>query len=514
MNQVDLRELAVRRDGPVYAPGRRKHVLSRYVLPGLLLAGFLGLLAWSLREGFLPRRPVTVLPVQVRQGTISVQGTPLFQAAGWVEPRPTPILVSALAESTVEKLLVKEDDEVAAGQPVAILVKDDAALALKAAQGDLDLRQAELASARARLAAAKIYHEKPLQTLAELGEAEAALARAELELTVLPTRIAAAEAELVLTRKELETRRKLIGTGAVGDLEMAKAQRDLDSALAGLDELKKRRPDLTQEVEGRRRRRDALQQRLDLKVEETRDLEENKAAVAAAQARVDQAQAAVDLAKLRLERMVVRADRPGRVLSLSARPGTRLMGMAPMSRQESSEVVKMYDPQSLQVRVDVRFEDVPKVVPHQKVRIDCPALAKSTEGVVLFTTSIADIQKNTLQVKVELPNPPPQLRPDMLVQATFLAVGSDGGSTEQYRLLVPRQLVEKAEGGQRVWVADLARGTATARTIRTGLMGGELVEIVEGLRPGDRLIVGGREGLTEGTRIAIRGEDDTLGGKQ
>src|SRR5205823_9016957 len=100
--------------------------------------------------------------------------------------------------------------------------------------------------------------------------------------------------------------------------------------------------------------------------------------------------------------------------------GSRLMGLATGTHQDASTVVTLYDPASLQVRADVRLEDVPRVVPGQRVRIETPATAPMA-GEVLFATSQADIQKNTLQVKVAVTDPPPALRPDMLVQATFLA---------------------------------------------------------------------------------------------
>ena len=56
---------------------------------------------------------------------------------------------------------------------------------------------------------------------------------------------------------------------------------------------------------------------------------------------------------------------------------------------------------------DVRFEDVPRVRLGQAVQIRSPAVAEPLVGNVLFVSSLADIQKNTLQVKVEIESPPP-----------------------------------------------------------------------------------------------------------
>ncbi len=85
----------------------------------------------------LPPRDVWVVPVLASQSAVQSEGTPLFQAAGWIEPRPTPIRVAALAPGVVERLLVVEDQQVKAGEPVAELVKQDAQLAYDRAAANL-----------------------------------------------------------------------------------------------------------------------------------------------------------------------------------------------------------------------------------------------------------------------------------------------------------------------------------------------------------------------------------------
>jgi HlyD family secretion protein len=226
---------------------------------------------------------------------------------------------------------------------------------------------------------------------------------------------------------------------------------------------------------------------------------------------VEQAQTIVDAAKLRLERMVVKAPSSGRVLALVARPGMRVMGLTPGALQDSSTVVSLYDPAKLQVRADVRLEDVPRVQLSQKVKIETPAAPGGPlDGEVLLPTSIADIQKNTLQVKVAIKDPPPTIRPEMLVQVTFLAPPAPktkDAPTEVLRLLVPRQLIETGDGGAQVWVADQAAGVARRKTVKLGMPAGDLIEVLEGLTATDRLISGGRDGLTDGTRIRITGEE-------
>ena len=98
MNDVDLTQLAIDRGDSADKKLRtRHHWLTRYLLPAALLLGVLALLAWASRDLVFPPVQVTVVPVHATQAEVARAGTPVFQAAGWIEPRPTPVRVAALA---------------------------------------------------------------------------------------------------------------------------------------------------------------------------------------------------------------------------------------------------------------------------------------------------------------------------------------------------------------------------------------------------------------------------------
>jgi RND family efflux transporter MFP subunit len=456
------------------------------VLPGGLLVGFLALIGWAARDSLLPARPVTVVPVIASRAEIQQGGAPLFLAAGWIEPRPTPVLATALAEGVVEQLLVVEGQEVKAGEPVAKLVDADARLALAMAEADLREKEAQ---------------------------ADTLLAQTETELVYLPFQVQAAEAQQRLMR--LDHQGKKNSEGSIPAITVLRAESELATATAKHEELKLRKQRREREAISLRKMRDAFRQGEGWQPDNGQPLTDVEAGMKSALTRIAQAHAAVDAARLRLERMTVRAPISGRVLALSARPGSRLMGQAQHAMQEASTVVSLYNPAMLQVRADVLFEDLPRLQPGQAVRIDSPAVPqRGLDGEVLFATSIADIQKNTLQVKVAIKDPPPVLKPDMLVQVTFLAPArpdTEPVGTETFRIVIPRQLVDSGEGGTRVWLADQAAGVARSRPIKLGrLMSAELVEVVEGLNVADKLIVTGRDGLADGQRIKITGEDASL----
>jgi RND family efflux transporter MFP subunit len=259
-----------------------------------------------------------------------------------------------------------------------------------------------------------------------------------------------------------------------------------------------------------------LKTQLELLADEIKAKDEAKARVRAATARVAQALVVVAEAKLQLDRMTVVSPIDGRVFRLVAHPGARVgSGMTQMAGHDGSTVVTLYRPDMLQVRVDVRFEDIPKVSLNQPVEIDNPALSSPLTGKVLFISSEADIQKNTLQVKVEIPDPPPVFKPEMLVDVTFLAPKQPEQTTEpsqEVKLYVLGQLIHQGEGGSFVWLADQSAGIARKTTVQTGAVGSNgLVEITSGLTVTSRILSGGIDGLQDGDRIKVTSEDASLG---
>jgi HlyD family secretion protein len=511
--QVDLRQLVSPKASSVTRrPAQRNRWtwLTRYVLPLFLIAGFVGTLGFSFREALLPATPVAVVPVMAVRAEIERPEAPLFQSAGWVEPRPTPVIVSAIEEGIVEKLFVIEGQELKQGQTVAQLIQADAKLRLKQAEAELQSREAELGSSKATLKAARIRLEEPIELETKIAEAEAMLARVQNELTRLPSQIQAAEARAELAARERQSRSET--SEVLGKLALARAESELQTATASVNELKAQRVPLESEHAAQARRVAGLRRQLELKVEETKQRDEAEAAVELAEAKLSLAKVMLETAQLSLERTVIRAPSDGKVLALVARPGSKVMGLAPASMPDAATVITMYNPASLQVRADVRLDDVPRVLSGQKVRIETAAVKGALPGEVIATTSFTDIQKNTLQVKVRIDDPPAVLKPEMLVQCTFLAPASvtpAQNDSQSFTLLIPPECIEMHEDTPKVWLADREKHIARLKTVVLGGSSAEgLREVKSGLAVGDRLIASGKESLEDGERIRVTRENE------
>ena len=141
-----------------------------------------------------------------------------------------------------------------------------------------------------------------------------------------------------------------------------------------------------------------------------------------ARAVVARATARRDQDKLRLERMVIRAPITGLVQRRLKVPGDKIM--LGMDDPLSAHLLHLYDPERLQVRVDVPLADAAGVFVGQRCEIVVDILPDVVfVGDVTRITHEADLQKNTLQVKVRVIDPDPVLKPEMLTRVRFLAEG-------------------------------------------------------------------------------------------
>jgi RND family efflux transporter MFP subunit len=470
------------------------------------------MILWASRDRIQPRKEVTVVPVMMTKSTVTSEGAPLFQSPGWIEPRPRPVVVSALTEGVIDKLFVVEGQNVTQGEGVAQLIDVDAQLALKQAENERDQRRAQLRIAKAELTAARARFETPTHLDALAAEAESLLAKTKTERSKLPSLVESARIRLRFADQDLAGKKG--AQDAISERLLQRSQSERDAVATELSELDGRAPFLDREIEALQKRSRALATQREHLVEEKLRVADAESKVELAEGNLTLAELAVQMASVRLERTTVKSPITGRVLQVIARPGSRVMGLTAASAQESSNVVTLYDPAMLQIRADVRLEDVPNVQQGQRVRIETASAKQPMDGEVLLTTSTANIQKNTLEVKVAILNPPSTIRPEMLATVTFLSPKSDepkGASEMVDRVLVPRSLIQSSDGGSVVWVVD-AQGRADRKTVQVGKAGDRgQVEVTSGLQPTDRLISSDVSHLRPGDLVAVTKEDPSLG---
>ena len=190
------------------------------------------------------------------------------------------------------------------------------------------------------------------------------------------------------------------------------------------------------------------------------------------------------------------------------------MGGKSTAIEHKDAAVTLYDPARLQVRVEVPISKFAQVRPGQPAVIEIEDVLPGVklQGLVLSDTHFANVARNSVPVKVALPDaPPPQLRPEMIASVRFISPkGTDAPKSETVRrLIVPRRLV-RMEGEQaKIWIVDASTGRAVQRTIELvpGPQVGDVAEVVSGLQPTDKLIASGLEQMSPGLRVKVTGEE-------
>jgi membrane fusion protein, heavy metal efflux system len=129
--------------------------------------------------------------------------------------------------------------------------------------------------------------------------------------------------------------------------------------------------------------------------------------------------------------------------------------------------------------------DLSKLHPGQQVRIEVRAYPeREFTGRILKLGEQLDPSTRTLQIRIVVPNPQGLLKPEMYATATVQQFGRHAA------LVVPEEAIQEIDGVDTVFVRD-SGNEFRARTVESGRHVDGRVEIVEGLKPGDAVVVKG-----------------------
>jgi len=159
---------------------------------------------------------------------------------------------------------------------------------------------------------------------------------------------------------------------------------------------------------------------------------------------------------------------------------------------------------SLEIEVDVNETYINRVVPEQKVEATLDAYPDwRIPAHVITTIPSADRQKATVKVRIAFEKTDPRILPDMGVKVSFLRDEPAGQPVPAAAgVVVPKTAVRTADGKSIVFV--LKDDRVERRAVRVGLDTGDPVEIVSGLRAGERVVVDGPQTLKDGDKVKIQ----------
>ncbi len=165
---------------------------------------------------------------------------------------------------------------------------------------------------------------------------------------------------------------------------------------------------------------------------------------------------------------------------------------------QGMEIAQVAKTETLIAEVNLVGPDVARVVVGLPVRTRHHAWeSKIFSGKVIRLAPMIDPVIRALRAEVEVENGEGLLRPGMYVEVTIIGEHREGVP------VVPREAVT-SRGGK--WVVFVLKGQRVSRReVVLGLGDDEIVEIRNGVEPGERIVIRGIETLTDQTRVRVTG---------
>lgn len=210
------------------------------------------------------------------------------------------------------------------------------------------------------------------------------------------------------------------------------------------------------------------------------------------------AEAQVDLAQARMQRMRITAPFDGTL-------GLRSINLGQYVK-DGDELVNLEDTSKLTVdfRLPERYQN--RLAPGQGVQVQLDALpGKRYDARVIAIDPLLDANGRSISVRAEMPAAPGDgLRPGMFARVLVVF------SVDDRALVVPEEALVPQGGRQFVYVIDeQGQGDARKRVSRRvevelGVRRGAEVQITQGLKAGDTVVVAGQQRLQrDGTAVRV-----------
>jgi membrane fusion protein, multidrug efflux system len=211
-----------------------------------------------------------------------------------------------------------------------------------------------------------------------------------------------------------------------------------------------------------------------------------------AKAQRDQAKAQMEQAEKQLSDTHIEAPFNGRIEERFVRTGELINPGMPVVRLVNTDLIRMTagipERYSGQIRegspVYVRMRN-------QEGRI--------FDSVITFAGNVLDSATRTFPIEIEYENSSGVMKSEMVVDLRIKR------ATIENAIIVPRNAIVRDEDGTNLYRVREANGVKTAELVpvSTGFATGSIIEITEGIRAGDEVVISGMSTLSDGDRLNI-----------
>ena len=198
---------------------------------------------------------------------------------------------------------------------------------------------------------------------------------------------------------------------------------------------------------------------------------------------------AYENAEIQMAKMSVRAPFDGVIVEMPYHTdGVRI--------EQGKDLFKVMDYENLLMDVKLPEKHLPEVTLDQQVLITNYNIATDTiHGRISQISPIVNSDTRTFQSVLRINNEKRLLRPGMFIKAAILAENRDS------TIVIPKETIISRQDGKVVFTIE--NGIATEKKITTGLENMDVIEVVNGLKVNDRLVISGFETLRNKSKVSI-----------
>ncbi|MGD0883468.1 MAG: efflux RND transporter periplasmic adaptor subunit [Thermodesulfovibrionales bacterium] len=224
------------------------------------------------------------------------------------------------------------------------------------------------------------------------------------------------------------------------------------------------------------------------------------AAVVGAEATIKANIAALEAANVAIEYTLIRAPFDAVVLTKNADIGDIITPLGAAANAKAA-VVTIADMKSLQVEADVSESNLEFVKPGQPCEIQLDALPESRfRGEVHMIVPTADRSKATVMVKVRFLDQDSRILPEMSAKVAFLQ-RQMRPDEQKPRIALNPAAVMTSNGKKTVFLVKNDHAIETA--VSLGAKIGDMIEVLGGVKAGDKVVLKPLGSLKNGDRITV-----------
>ncbi len=219
-----------------------------------------------------------------------------------------------------------------------------------------------------------------------------------------------------------------------------------------------------------------------------------RAAQESLQAQVNQMDVALAQAGTNLTYSYIRAPFAGYIAERNLDTGAYVSSATASTSTMSRGIMSLHDIDTVRVLIEVVERDIPLVKIGQKAELRAEAYPDQTfEGTVTRIVQALNRATRTMTVEIDLPNRDRRLKGGMFARVEVLV------GTHPQALQIPIDAVSRLEETQYVYIAE--DGKARRVDIGIGARQGNYIEIIKGLAGNEEVIVSGKDLVRDGTLV-------------